>query len=156
MKGFVYKIECHLGSDKYIGSTTTEIELRYKRHFYDYNKYKKGKHNKTSVFDLFDKYGFENCIIVIIEELEFIDKVELRQREQYWIDITECVNIKSALQTREKYLYNKKQYYIRNKQTSIEYREKNKERIKTRKRQYYIENKEKILDRKRKKQFPPL
>ena len=67
----VYKNEPiveHEESDIYIGSTTKHyLSQRMDAHRADYKQWKDEKHNKTTSFDLFDKYGLENCQIVLLE-----------------------------------------------------------------------------------------
>ena len=63
--GKIYKIEPrgdHSEGDIYIGSTTKQyLSQRMVQHRGDYMRFKNGTHNKTNSFDLFDKYGVDNC-----------------------------------------------------------------------------------------------
>jgi hypothetical protein len=98
MSGKVYKIYSHKGDKVYIGSTTDRYLCnRFSDHRTDYRA---GKRCTSCV--LFDEYGMENCNIELIEEVEYKDVLELKEREQYWIDNTlNTVNIKPAYQTIE-------------------------------------------------------
>jgi hypothetical protein len=94
-KGKVYKIMSHLGDEIYIGSTTKDyLSQRMAMHHYDYNYWKKGitKRAHLASYDIFDKYGFENCQIVLIETYPCISKDELRARESYYIQLLKCTN----------------------------------------------------------------
>jgi hypothetical protein len=72
--GKVYKIEAinatEGDSDIYIGSTT-KISLlsRFESHRHDYDGWKLGCKNygKMMSFDVFDRYGIDNCSILLLE-----------------------------------------------------------------------------------------
>ena len=81
--------------DPYIGSTTKKyLSQRMTSHKGDYKRYNNGKQNhKMASFTLFDKYGIENCEIVLIENFPCNSKDELRSRERYHYDnIKNCNN----------------------------------------------------------------
>ena len=90
--GLIYQISCNITSEKYIGSTknmTSFIKRKY-RH--------KSIVNQCSSKQITDRGNYE---INIIEENNLQD-IELKQREQEFIDRTEnTVNIFPAYQTRE-------------------------------------------------------
>ena len=68
--GKIYKIEPIDGEDGdvYIGSTTKEyLSQRMTAHRSSYNHWKKGKRGKTYSFVLFEKYGVDNCKIILLE-----------------------------------------------------------------------------------------
>ena len=66
--GKIYKI-VDVGYNKcYVGSTTEKLSMRMVRHRSDYKRYKNGKINKITSFDLFDTYGIENCKIELVEK----------------------------------------------------------------------------------------
>ena len=68
--GKVYKIEPRSGGeigDIYIGSTAEYyLSQRMGNHRYHYKLWKKNKSNKITSYDLFEKYGLENCHIVLL------------------------------------------------------------------------------------------
>ena len=88
--GKIYKIESDLGDLIYIGSTTKErLSSRLAQHVYVYrNKpkdgaLKKGKSPNYTSTILFDKYGVENCKIILIENyscLHIIYRSRCRQK----------------------------------------------------------------------------
>jgi len=82
-------------NDVYYGSTLQPINDRFRRHKSDYIAYllKLPTSFKLASFKLFDKYGFANCKIVLVEEL---DKGKLKYdavcREADFIETHKCVN----------------------------------------------------------------
>ena len=125
--GKIYKIEpiCeHDEGEIYIG-TTTELRLckRMTKHRHDY---KKQGEKKTTAFKIFEKYGIENCRILLLENFSCETRDELQAREGYYIRTLKCVN------------------RIINGRTDKEYREDNKEKKKITDKLYYEKNKEKI------------
>ena len=121
--GKIYKIEpiCdHEDGDVYIGSTTKQyLSQRMEYHRRDYNNYKKGVSSKTlTSFKLYDKYGIDNCIIILIESVNANTKDELLRREAHYIRNIKCVNKMIPLRTKQ------------------EYRDENKEKIN----KYYLDN----------------
>jgi ribosome-interacting GTPase 1 len=91
----VYKIQpvsCADEGDVYVGSTIRKLSQRMDNHIRGYYRYNEGKHHKTTCYDIFDKYGVDNCIITLIEEVNAKTKDELLKRERYYIENTMCVN----------------------------------------------------------------
>ena len=84
---------------KYIGSTGKPLKHRLLKH--------KSKDNKCSSYKL-DLY---NSFIYTIEEC---DEENRNEREQYWIDNTECVNIINVIRDKKKRKEYEKQWYIDN------------------------------------------
>jgi hypothetical protein len=79
--------------DIYIGSTTRErLSQRMMGHRAGYKMWKNGKHHKTTSYDIFEKYGQQNCQITLIEQVNASGKDELNARERYHIDSCDCVN----------------------------------------------------------------
>ena len=157
--GKIYKIEAINGEegDIYIGSTTKELlSQRMDTHRSDYKKYLNGKHDNITSFKLFNKYGVENCKIILIELVNVNSKDELLSREAYYIKSLDCVNKCIPLQTtkewresnREKVKqYSKKyrkEYYENNKDKIKEYYEDNKDKIKEYNKKYYEAKKQLI------------
>lgn len=104
-KGKIYKIVVNNTEDEYrpyIGSTTKEyLSQRFVQHKGDYSKHKNGKSSKIASYNLFDKYGIENCEIVLIENYPCSTKDELHARERYWFDNIENCNICKPMRTEE-------------------------------------------------------
>ena len=140
--GKVYKIEPiidHDEGDIYIGSTTKQyLSQRMTAHRAQYNQFKKNK-VKINIrsYELFNKYGVENCNIILLELVNVNSKEELLMREAHYIKTLQCVNKVIPLRTlKEHYIDNKEKMSLKNKQ----YRDNNKEKIK----QYRDNNKEKM------------
>src|SRR5690242_14244485 len=78
--------------DIYFGSTATLLSIRFERHKEDYQKWKKGiSTKKTQTFELFDKYGIDNCEIILIEKVGVTTKQELLDRESFYIRNNKCI-----------------------------------------------------------------
>ena len=106
---------------KYVGSTKKKINDRFSGHLYD-KKINRG-YCSSKLLDL------DNCKIYLLETCEESNR---KEREQYWIDNTACVNIQNTTFDRKEYIK--------------QYREENKEQIKEYKKQYREENKEQMKE----------
>ena len=113
-----------------------------------YRRSKKGEYHYVSVFDLFDKYGLENCKIELIEHYPCENIDEQRKREGYHIQNEDCINKRVAGRDSKQYYrehiewateYNK-QYRQANmevlREKGKEYREKHKEKAQLYNKQY--------------------
>lgn len=144
--GKVYKIEPMNGAEGeiYIGSTTKNyLSQRMTTHRSGYNSFKNGKSPFVTSYLLFDKYGVENCKILLLELVNVNSKDELLTREAHYIKTLACVNKSIPLQTR-------KEYYQENRKKLIEYckeyNEEHKDRLKEYHIEYYQENREKLIE----------
>lgn len=160
----IYKIEPVNGEDGdiYIGSTTKSLlSQRMTSHRATYKQWKNDNYNWVSVFDIFDKYGLENCNIYLIESYECSTRDELRAREGHFIKSLNCVNKRLAGRSRKEYQneYNKinkdilnlkkREQYQKNKDMKKEYYQQNKDKIKEYLKEYRENNKEKIKEQKK-------
>ena len=95
--------------EPYIGSTTKKyLSQRLVQHRCSY---KTRKSVKFGSFKLFDKYGMENCEIVLIENYPCKSKDELRARERYHYDsINNCNLNRPMILPDDKKDDNKKRY----------------------------------------------
>ena len=160
--GKIYKIEPINGEDGdvYIGSTTKKyLSQRMTAHRTDYKRFLNEKGANVRSFKLFEKYGIENCKIILLELVNANTKDELLAREAHYIKSVACVNKMVPLQTSKEYreanrdLINEKniQAYTANKD-AINERRRQAYQItsnKDKKKEYAIANKEKIKERKR-------
>lgn len=125
----IYKITT-LQTDKiYIGSTCKKyLSSRLGEHKNQLNKYKNGKCNYTSSFELLDKYN--DCEIILIENFPCNNKDELHAKERYYTELYKdiCIN---------KYVPNR---------SIKEWRSDNAEEIKNYMKEYRINNKDKIKE----------
>lgn len=155
-QGKIYKIQPivdHEENEIYIGSTTVQyLCIRMGQHKRGYNSWKTSTGFKTSSYDLFDKYGIENCIIILLEEVNANSKDELKARERFYIESNKCINKYIPSRTGKE---TKKIYYESHKEETAQYqkkwREENKELKKEMDKQYRENNKEKIKERKSEK-----
>ena len=156
----VYKIVDIEYTKCYVGSTYNSLSKRMAHHRQDYLKYKRGKKNYVSVFDLFDEFGVENCKIELIEEIECTNRDQLRKREGFHIQSTDCVNKNCAGRSKQESdrLYRQshkqekadyhKQYHESHKEEKSEYdreyRQHHKHRIAEYMKEYQAQNRESI------------
>jgi hypothetical protein len=115
MIGRIYKIEpkceeCEM-ADVYFGATCRNIDVRYKEHIKKYLAYKKGNPKFVSSYTIFDKYGTENCRIVMIEEVVYENIMELRMLENNYIVNNLCVNQRDSVMDLQKRKEMKKLYF---------------------------------------------
>jgi len=102
--GKIYKITANGAPEVYIGSTTKKyLSQRFDSHRWSYGQWKEGTRDLTASFLLFDKYGINNCNIVLLENCACNSRDELRAREQYYIQQTEnYVNRHAAFNSEER------------------------------------------------------
>lgn len=143
--GKIYKIISNTDSDKcYVGSTTKQyLSQRFMQHKASYKSYKDGKYNKITSFDLFDEFGIDNCIIVLLELYPCDSKDELHSRERHYIESMNCVNIIVVGRTPKEYLQKNKDL-IKSKRK--QFYEENKERVIEKQKEFYNTNKDKVID----------
>jgi hypothetical protein len=105
----IYKIASrHIPSDPcYIGSTTKSLIDRFNSHIKKYKRWKINNKNFISSFILFDKYGIENCEIILMDDYNINNKIELLKREQHWIDLTDNINQCKAYKSKQEKLQDK-------------------------------------------------
>ena len=120
--GKIYMVVDLAYTHKYIGSTTVGLSSRMAQHRKNYLNYKDGLYHFVSIYDLFDKYGLENCKIELVEEAPCETKEQLRKIEGQHIRNEECINKRIegrstkewCVENKERISENKKQYYINN------------------------------------------
>jgi hypothetical protein len=94
MNGFIYKIIVRTGNEIYVGSTLQQVRKRWQDHRNGYIEYvkSKGENKCVSSFVLFEKYGIENCKIILIKNYAVADIFQLRAYEQLWINKLNPIN----------------------------------------------------------------
>jgi len=143
--GKIYKIEpiCdHEENEIYIGSTTKQyLTQRMDLHRYNYKQWQNGKFSNISSFQLFEKYGIENCQILLLECYPCETRNELHSREGYYMKLNKCVNKLVAGRTKNEYKQDnkaiieikdkiyRKAHLNHKKQYDKEYRKNNGEKI---------------------------
>jgi len=106
------KIYCIEDCDglKYIGSTKRTLNQRL-------------SHHRCCKDCRSRELYLNNCKIYTLEEC---DEEQRKEREQYWIDHTECVNKYNTVFNEKEY---RKEYYKENKDKIIEYRKNNRDKL---------------------------
>ena len=139
--GKIYKICPISGEDDcYIGSTTQSLSGRMTLHRHTFINISTGPKSKI----LFDKYGFENCKIILIKKFPCTCKEELHAEEAKHIKNNNCVNKYIPGRTRKEWRKdNKEQVLQKNKQ----YRQDNKDKIIEINKKYYQDNKEQLVEK---------
>jgi len=142
----VYMIEpiCeHEEDEVYIGSTCKQyLSQRFSVHNKAYKEWQKNKKKNISSYRLFEKYGFENCRIVLLEDCPCDNKNQLLAREAHYQKSMKCLNKLVAFRSEEEISEQKKMYYQENKEQRKMYCEKNKEHKSEYDKIYYEQNKE--------------
>ncbi len=142
-KGKIYRI---VGNGlTYVGSTCCNLSQRLAHHVADYSRFKKGKRNYSSSFDIIENGNYN---IYLIEDYPCERREQLLMRERYFIETMDCVNKHIPILSEEE----KKEYHINYKKINKahiqdyhkSYSEINKERIKQYHHEYNIKNNEKI------------
>ena len=134
-KGKVYKIIANNAPEDekvYVGSTTKQyLSQRLTAHKRLYQRWKniEGAPKHAMAYDLFDKYGFENCSIILLEAVECNSKDQLLAREKHYYLTLNCINKRSPINTAEETAKQEREYYHLNKDKMKKYREENKEII---------------------------
>lgn len=135
--GKIYRLDC--GGLTYIGSTIQSLEARFCNHGSIYNR---------STSEILFEIGIP--VITLIENYPCDSKRELEQREQFWIEQTECVNQQRAFISEEDKREWRKKYREQHRAKIDEYMELYREQKRTElleyAKKYREQHKEKILE----------
>lgn len=94
MKSYIYKIFSNDHTMNYYGLTTKTIQIRFEEHIKKYNQYTQQKtKDYCSSYQIFMNYNITDVTIQIVEEHENLQLYKLREREKYYIQNYNCVNI---------------------------------------------------------------
>lgn len=160
--GKIYKVVDNGYNKLYIGSTTQPLYKRMNYHRCNYRKFKKGQYGNTSVFEIFEEFGLENCKIELIENYQCNSRNELERKEGEHIRKNNCVNkviagrteAERKIEDRDEILKKNREYHQKNKeqrnQQSKEYKERNREKMKEYAKKYRAEHKLHIQEMQRK------
>ena len=115
--GKIYQVVDIAYEQCYFGSTIDTLPNRFKGHKTTYQQYLNGNKRKyTSLFDMFDKFGIENCKIELVENYVCSSIAELHKREGYYIKNNDCINKNiSGRSAKERYNDNPEPYKEKNK-----------------------------------------
>ena len=138
--GIIYKLTSSKELKIYVGKTTKTPNKRFNKHKTHYKCWLAGKCNYLSSFEL---VKHDDCIMFVLES--GISDDMLAERERYWHDRSDCVNLnipnrshaestkKYRQDNRDYYLEYQKQYHENNREHELEYHKKynetNKEKI---------------------------
>lgn len=87
----IYKIECGIAGLVYIGSTTSTLAKRlaqHESHFRSFHLNNKGSYRSSYIILEYEDYNIE-----LLEKFPCNNKLELLEREAYYTNIIDCVNI---------------------------------------------------------------
>jgi hypothetical protein len=136
-KGKIYKIIALCDNfdekDTYYGSTIRKYLCeRWRDHKKAYKYYKNGNKYKTYVssFILFEKYGLENCKIILINEFNIENIDELHKIENEYIMNNKCCNKMKAFSTKEENKNKQTKWHLEHIQEKKEYDKKRREDLK--------------------------
>ena len=119
-KGYIYKISSSVNNKIYIGSTIKKLAYRLSEHKSDYKRFLDGNfHNITS----FEIVKLQDCNISLIEEIDYDNHRELRDKERYYIELNKDICVNKLIPNRTN-----KEYYQANKEKYKEKYQANKEK----------------------------
>ena len=128
----------------YVGSTCNKkLCQRMAGHKSQYKRWKSNKCGKNTVYDIFDQFGLENCIIELIENYPCNNKDELNKKEGGYIRQLNCINKRIEGRTQKEYYESNKDRLLEQKK---EYYESNKDRLLEHQKEYYESNKDRLLE----------
>ena len=125
--GKIYRIVCSESGKQYIGSTCSTLTKRLHQH-----KKRNALGIGCSCKDFVDPQIF------LVEDYPCERKEQLLMRERFWMENTDCVNIKRPIVTKEEKVLLDKLYSIKNYKL-------NKDKILKKQRERYCEHKDTIL-----------
>lgn len=149
--GFIYKIYDNTNGSVYYGSTKNKISQRMAIHRQDYKRWVDGRDMKRC--RSFEILNNEDYAYSLVEQVEYENKMELLQRERWYIENNECVNKCLPARTDEENKEYNKAYREANieqlKEQSKAYRETHKKDIAEHQKAYREANIEKCRERDR-------
>jgi hypothetical protein len=104
--GKIYKIVDNTNGNVYIGSTTKKLNERLNKHKSTYNVYLNDKYNWVTSFEIIKNNDYR---IELIKFVIFKDRIELHQRERYYIENNKCINKFIPLRTDKEYRVDNKE-----------------------------------------------
>ena len=104
--GIIYKITNTVNNEVYVGSTTTDLELRMVKHKCDAKK----RPELSKFYPFMDEHGVEHFEIEIVEEFPCESKTELERREGEIIKAIGTLNQRIAGRTKEEYMKEFEEY----------------------------------------------
>ena len=148
--GKIYKIVDNGYNEAYYGSTCSKLSTRMASHRCSYRRFLLGIYGKSSLYDIFQKYGISNCKIELVKLFPCASNIELTAEEGSYIKGNACVNkyiagnISSLGQ--QEYI---KEWRNNNKEYIKEYQQTNKDKIQEKHNEWLINNKERVQEYKK-------
>jgi hypothetical protein len=140
-KGYIYKIV--INDMIYVGSCN-DLQRREKNHNYRLNN----NERNNKLYQKCRENNINKLELILIEEYEYEENIELRQREQNYIsELQANLNTDRAYCSKEDLKEDNRKYREKSYEKAKKYREKNKEKLSENKKIYYEKNKEKIIER---------
>ena len=163
--GKIYKIVCNITDESYIGSSCYQtLAQRLAKHVASYKRWKSGKHNYCSCYDIIERGQYQ---ILLIESFSCHSKDELTSREGVIIREYKhgcgCTNIRiegrnmkewredNKERLRDKMRDYRKLNNEKVRDTDKRKYEKHKDKIKIRKKEWYLSNKNNISEKAKEK-----
>jgi len=87
--GKIYKIIDNTNGNVYIGSTTQRLNTRLSHHKSEYNRYLNSKGRNCTSFEIIKNNDYK---IELVKYVIYKDRIELHQRERYYIENNDCIN----------------------------------------------------------------
>jgi len=155
----IYKICCKdpTVTYEYYGHTTNETK-RKQAHKGGCNNENNFHYNQLVYKTMRENGGWENWDFIVIENYPCENVNEARLRERYWIELKQSqLNVNIPTRTREEYKRNNRkqireqgrQYYYKNIEDFVQYREEHKDQIKEYQVKYREEHKDQISQQKK-------
>ena len=132
----IYKLCSNFDDKIYIGSTTQAL---YKRKYHHKSRAKYLDH--LLVYEHFNRIGWENCKIVLIDVFDCASREELLKKERVWYDRLEPVLNKNRPIITE----------VEKKAYQVQYVRDHKDQYKDYSKKYYLAHRERIIKRVRKR-----
>ena len=145
-KGQIYKVVDNGLNLCYIGSTVQPLCKRMSGHRIHYKKLLKENARHVAVYDIFEKYGVENCKIIWVEDYPCNSKKDLEAQEGKHQKETDCVNKRVAGRDKKQNYQDKREYYLEKSQI---YRGNHREESKEYFKQRYIDKKDEIIEKRK-------
>ena len=106
-EGKIYKIVCNESGEVYIGSTVQNLNRRLNAHRYTH----------CSARQIINRGNYE---IILLEEYPCNSDLEMRMREQYWLDEIQNINkYRAYISEEERAIYDEEYYILNKEQKSI-------------------------------------
>lgn len=134
-KGKIYKLVNDVDDEIYVGSTCLTLAKRFYEHKHS------AKYKPLRIHHHLNEIGWDTVKIILVEEFSCENKMQLLQRERYWIDalkptLNKTLPLRTVQEWRDEHKEDKAEY-------DRHYRTNNKLQVSQRRKARYNESKEK-------------